>query len=63
MFDNTMKEILTHDRKCENEKCKENRWNELKVVDVEYIGFTEDEVKKLKKRNFQKKKWWHNIFW
>ena len=45
---NTIKEILTHGQKCENERCKENGLDQLKVVDVEFIGFTEDEVRKLK---------------
>ena len=39
-FQKTIKEILTHDQKCENETCKENGLNTLKVVDVEYIGIT-----------------------
>ena len=39
-FQNTIKEILTHDQKCENEKCQENEWTKLKFVDVEYIGLT-----------------------
>ena len=41
---NTIKEILTHERKCENQKCKEKGWSTLKVIDVEYIGLTDDEV-------------------
>ena len=44
-FSNTIKEILTHDQQCENRKCKQYGWNELKVVDVEYIGCTADKVK------------------
>ena len=36
--------MLSHDQKCKNKKCKENGWNKLKVVDVEYIGCTEDEI-------------------
>ena len=40
---------MTHDQKCKNKKCKENGWEKLKVVDVEYIGLTQDEVKLLEK--------------
>ena len=39
---------MIHDQKCENETCKENELDKWKVVDVEYIGFTEDERRKLK---------------
>ena len=41
-FPKTIKDILTHDQKCKNKKCKENGLNELKVVDVEYIGLTQE---------------------
>ena len=46
-FQNATKEILTHGQKCENETCKENGWNKLIVVDVEYIGLTHDEIESL----------------
>ena len=36
-FQNAINEMLRHEEKCENQKCKENGWNKLKVVDVEYI--------------------------
>ena len=36
-YENTMREMLTHDQKCENQKCKENGLDQLKVVDVEYV--------------------------
>ena len=36
-FPSTMNEMLKHEENCENEKCKENGWDKLKVVDVEYI--------------------------
>ena len=46
-FYNTIKELLIHDQKCENQECKENGWDKWKVVDVEYIGFTHDEIESL----------------
>ena len=39
--------MLRHEEKCKNSKCKEKGWNKLKVVDVEYLGDTDDEVNKL----------------
>ena len=36
--------MLRHEEKCENSKCKENGWDKLKVIEVEYIGLTEEEV-------------------
>ena len=36
-FPNTIREILRHDQNCQNEVCKENALDKLKVVDVEYI--------------------------
>ena len=39
-----IKEMLRHEEKCKNQNCKENGWNELKIIDVEYIGITDDEV-------------------
>ena len=36
-----------HEEKCKNETCKEKGWNKLKVADIEYFGFTDDEVKEL----------------
>ena len=29
---------------CKNQNCIENGWSKLKVVDVEYIGLTQDEA-------------------
>ena len=46
-FQKTVKEILRHDRKCENQRCKENGLTKLKVVDVEYVGLTPSGVKKV----------------
>ena len=43
-FQYTIKEILTHDQKCKNQKCKENGWDKLKFVDTEYIGLTPEEI-------------------
>ena len=42
-FPNTIKEMLKHEEKCNNETCKVNGWDKLKVIEVEYIGFTVDE--------------------
>ena len=39
--------MLKHEETCKNRECKENGWNKLKVVDVEYVGLTHDEVKEL----------------
>ena len=38
LFHKTIKEILKHHETCENQKCKENGWEKLKVIDVEYTG-------------------------
>ena len=43
-FPSTMNEMLKHEENCENEKCKENGWDKLKVINVEYIGAPHDGV-------------------
>ena len=43
---NAIKEMLRHEEKCENKSCKDNELDKLKVVDVEYFGLNDDEVKK-----------------
>ena len=35
--------MLRHEEKCENSKCKENEWDTLKVIEVEYFGLTQDD--------------------
>ena len=50
-FRKTIRGLLKHEEKCENQKCKEQGWDKLKVIDVEYIGLTDDEVKELEKGN------------
>ncbi len=42
VFENTIKEVLTHDQNCENQKCKENGLDKLKVVDVECVGLNQE---------------------
>ena len=44
-LEDPIKEILTHEEKCKHQNCKENGLDKLKVVDVEYIGFSDNEVK------------------
>ena len=39
---------MTHDQKCENQTCKDNGLDKLKVVEVEYFGLDKNEVKTLK---------------
>ena len=43
-FSRSIREILRHDKRCTNKECKENGWDKLKVVDVEYIGLTEGDL-------------------
>ena len=43
-FQNTIKEMLTHEKKCKNQQCKENGSDKLKVVDVEYIGLKDEGI-------------------
>ena len=38
LFPKAMKEMFEHHETCENQECKENGWDKLKVIDVEYIG-------------------------
>ena len=45
-FPNTIKEMLKHEEKCNNETCKVKGWDKLKVIEVEYIGFAVDDEKK-----------------
>ena len=43
-FEAAMKQMLKHEVTCDNQTCKQNGWDKMKVIDVEYIGLTDADV-------------------